>query len=422
TVLSTLPPQCVGAVGSLLREYWAGISGTNITNLTSSPNYPGSPTSSNLITSFQGPTNITNNYGTRVRGYIIAPETGDYVFTLTSDDQSVLYLSPNAEPQHMQAICNVPGWTGETEYTKYPSQTSAPITLIAGRYYYVELLHKEGSGGDHFAVRWQTPSNSTRTIVPGSVLAAWTPCDPSVRLRMNLQGAWNAATAMMNDNLRSLGLVPLAEPYQALGFPQAGPGGESTTAQRLAQTGKNAVVDWVRVELRDKNNPAQVVATRSALLERDGDIVGVDGYPRLIFNVPSDHYYVAVRHRNHLGAMTQLSRALGPQEAGIDFTMASTATYGTEARHALPNGKMALWCGNAMRDALLKYVGSDNDRDPILQSIGGGVPTNYVTGYHMADVTLDGVVRYVGMGNDRDPILQNIGGGVPTVFRAEQLP
>jgi len=40
----------------------------------------------------------------------------------------------------------------------------------------------------------------------------------------------------------------------------------------------------------------------------------------------------------------------------------------------------------------------------------------------MSDVNLDGVVRYVGVNNDRDPILQNVGGTVPTSTRAQQLP
>ena len=421
-VLDHMPPQCPGPAGSLLREFWSGISGSSVGDLINTPNYPNNPSGSSNITQFQGPTNFTNNYGTRVRGWIVAPQTGNYTFTLTSDDASALYLSPNAEPQYMQAICNVPGWTNETEYTKYATQTSASIPMVAGRYYYVELLHKEGSGGDHFAVRWQTPSNSTRTIVPGSALVRWQNCQPSVKLRVNLQGAYDAATGLMRDDLRALSLVPIAEPYQALAFPQVGAGGETTTVGRLAQTGKNAVVDWVRVELRNKNNPSLVLATRSALLERDGDIVGVDGYTRLIFNVPADDYFIAVRHRNHLGVMSQGSVALGASVAGADFTLGSTATWGTDARTAFNNGKSGLWCGNVYRDTRLAYTGEFNDRDPILTLIGGSNPNNTVMGYHLADVTMDGMVRYIGAGNDRDPILVNIGGNVPTLVRTEQLP
>lgn len=423
SVISYLPAQCIGATGSITREYWTGISGTNVTDLTSNPNYPGNPSGITYLTLFQGPTNWSNNYGTRVRGYITAPETGTYIFTLTSDDAGALYLSLNAEPQYKQLICSVPGWTNETEYTKYPSQVSAGITMVAGRQYYVEMLQKEGSGGDHFAVRWQTPSNSTRTIIPGSVLSRWQDCPPSVRIRTLLQGPWDAATGLMRDDLRQASLVPLTEPFTALGFAHAGGGGgEATNAGRLAQTGKNAVVDWVLVELRNKNNPAQILATRSALLECDGDVVGIDGYTRLLFNLTADNYFVAVRHRNHLGAMSLGSFALGPNEIGVDFTQPALATWGTAARCALSASRSGLWSGNAMRDGVLRYVGENNDRDPILLQIGGATPTNTATGYLPTDVNMDGSVRYVGEGNDRDPILFNLGGSVPTNTRTQQLP
>jgi hypothetical protein len=36
-----------------------------------------------------------------------------------------------------------------------------------------------------------------------------------------------------------------------------------------------------------------------------------------------------------------------------------------------------------------------------------------------ADVNMDGVIKYVGVRNDRDPILQNIGGAVPTATRPQ---
>ena len=75
-----------------------------------------------------------------------------------------------------------------------------------------------------------------------------------------------------------------------------------------------------------------------------------------------------------------------------------------------------------MNDAALRYVGSANDRDPILVTVGGSVPTNTAAGYLVTDVNMDGRVLYVGQGNDRDPILSNIGGSVPTNTRAQQLP
>jgi hypothetical protein len=227
----------------------------------------------------------------------------------------------------------------------------------------------------------------------------------------------------MRDDLRAASLVPAQEPFTALGFTHAGGGGgETVSPATLAVTGKNAVVDWVLVELRNKNNPAQVVATRSALLQRDGDIVGTNGHGRLVFNLASDNYYVAVRHRNHLGAMTAVSKLLGRDPLALDLGSASTATYGTDARKAMSDGRQALWMGNVLRDTRIKYTGASNDRDPILVQVGGNIPTAIAHGYYASDVNMDGVVKYTGANNDRDPILQAIGGSVPTVVRTEQLP
>ena len=424
SVITFDPPQCVGASGGVLREFFLGVGGGTVLDLLNYPLYPNSPNGSSVLTSFQGPTNFASgSFGTRVRGYIVPPQTGAYVFTVTSDDASAVYLSLNADPRYKQVICSVPGSTNATEFTKYAVQTSAPITLQAGVHYYVELLHKDLSGTDHFALYWQTPTNSTRTVIPGSALVRWQNCAPSVRARAFLQGPWSNAGSLMKDDLRNASLLPTTEPFTALGFTHVGGGGgETAPASRFTVTGKNAIVDWVLLELRNPITPTQTIATRSALLERDGDIIGTDGNARILFNVPNGNYHVAVRHRNHLGVMTSAALRLDQNETGLDFTLPTTTTFGAAAQASLSNGRRALWSGNVLRDASLRYVGTQNDRDPILQAIGGSVPTNITTGYRQEDVNLDGTVRYIGSANDRDPILQNIGGTVPTNVRSQQLP
>jgi len=422
SVISSVPPQCVGAAGSILREYFANIAGNNISDLVNSSNYSVSLTTVSYPTSFKVSSSTQSNFGTRLRGYIVPPTSGTYTFTSTSDDQSLVYLSPNADPQFKQVICSILGYTGETEYTKYASQTSAPIQLEAGRYYYVEMLQKEGSGGDHMALHWQTPNNSTRAVVPGSVLVRWQDCSPSVRVRMALQGPYDGGTGLMNDDLRIAGYIPTVEPYTALGYQMIGGSGNTVSPATLAVTGINAVVDWVLVELRSAAAPSVIVSTRTALLQRDGDVVGTDGYSRLIFNVVSNNYYVAVRHRNHLSVMTGASVTLNNALAVVDMTSTAQATYGTNAQKIFTNGKRGMWCGNVNSDNRLMYTGSSNDRDLILTRIGGIIPTNTVLGYYREDVNMNGNVRYTGSGNDRDLILLNIGGIVPTSVKMEQLP
>jgi len=242
-----------------------------------------------------------------------------------------------------------------------------------------------------------------------------------------LEGPYNTGTLIMNDGLRSAGLIPLTEPYTSMGFTNAaGGGGETTTAGVLAVTGNDAIVDWVRIELRSAADPSAIVATRQCLVQRDGDVVSAnDGTSPVILNVGSAQYYVAVRHRNHLGVMTGSAMALSSSASAIPFTNPGTATYGTAAQKQVGSVQV-LWAGNALIDSpaprLLKYTNTNNDRDPILTAIGGTVPTNTVTGYLTTDTNLDGTVKYTGTGNDRDIILVNIGGVVPTNTRAEQLP
>ena len=236
-----------------------------------------------------------------------------------------------------------------------------------------------------------------------------------------LEGPYNAGAGSMNDDLRTAGLVPTVEPYSGIGYTHVGGGGETTTPGVLAVTGNNAVVDWVVLELRATGDPSTVVASRSALLQRDGDVVDTDGTSAVLFQVPAGSYHVAVRHRNHLGCMTAGAVALSASSTTIDLRSAATSTFGTQARKTV-GSVQALWAGDVRFNADIKYTGSDNDRDPILQRIGGVVPTNVVSGYHPEDVDLDGNVKYTGSDNDRDPILQNIGGVVPTATRQEQLP
>lgn len=120
--------------------------------------------------------------------------------------------------------------------------------------------------------------------------------------------------------------------------------------------------------------------------------------------------------------MTATAVSLGTVPVLVDFSLASTSTYGTEARKNM-GPVMALWGGNVLRDADLKYTGPVNDRSPILSRIGGVLPTNTVmNAYLIEDANLDGAVKYTGTGNDRGIILSNIGGVVPTNTRVEQLP
>src|SRR5262249_26444048 len=163
--------------GSLLREYWLNIDGNAVSDLTNNPGFPASPTGSSQLCSFETPANWNDSYGQRVRGFITAPATGTFVFWISSDDESQLFLSTDATPANKRLIASVTGWTYPQEWSKLPSQQSAGINLTAGQQYYIEALQKEGFGSDNLAVGWAMPSQSTAgpsQIIPRGVLLPWT--------------------------------------------------------------------------------------------------------------------------------------------------------------------------------------------------------------------------------------------------------
>ena len=243
---------------------------------------------------------------------------------------------------------------------------------------------------------------------------------PKVYLQGSLFGVFSGN--LMRDDLRVKNLIPVQSPYVAWNPITAADNISSNTV--LSVTGANAIVDWVFVELRDAANSTVVVDSRSALLQRDGDIVDVDGVSPITFNtVVPTNYFVAVRHRNHLGVMSQTAIPLTEIVSTIDFRSAATPTYAFTNPPSLPpihqsqvdvvQGK-AMWAGNALYDDQVIYQGSDNDVNVIYQQVIGaagnviGLPFYILPGYYTGDINMDGEVIFQGTTNDVEYIYQNV--------------
>ncbi|MBC8153732.1 MAG: T9SS type A sorting domain-containing protein, partial [Bacteroidetes bacterium] len=168
--LPTLTPTCL-ATGSILHEQWNGVGGNAVSDIPLDT----VPSSSRQLTSFEAPTNVSDNYGARVRGYLCPPQSGGYTFWLASDDDGELFLSDDGDPANKRRIAFIDdGWATPRQWDKYPSQQSAVVQLVAGRRYYVEALHKDSLGGDNLAVGWRvplSPAGAAPVVIPGSVLS-----------------------------------------------------------------------------------------------------------------------------------------------------------------------------------------------------------------------------------------------------------
>ena len=106
-----------------------------------------------------------------IEGYLTAPETGNYTFWLSSDDEGQFFMNTDSSdplnPSKTNLICWVPGYSGTREWDKFPEQQSVPVALEAGKTYYLKILQKEGTGGDYIVLGWQTPSGTTRAADAG---------------------------------------------------------------------------------------------------------------------------------------------------------------------------------------------------------------------------------------------------------------
>jgi hypothetical protein len=155
---------------NLSREYWSNITGSLVSNLTSNSNYPNKPSGTSVLTMLEGPVNAGDNYGARVRGYVLPPSTGNYVFWISADDQAQLYLSTTDQPANKTLIAQVTSATGYHQWTKSSSQQSKVIALTQGKRYYFEVLHKESTGSDNFSVGWKLPSGTLERPIPNGRL------------------------------------------------------------------------------------------------------------------------------------------------------------------------------------------------------------------------------------------------------------
>ncbi len=159
--------------GGILAEVWTGIKGSAITDLTKHARFKHVPNHTQVAKRFELPKSYGDNYGSRLRGFVIPPRTGRYRFYLNSDDQGQLWLSPSADPRSKQLIAKTSAHRTKGDFTSTEEQQSKPVTLRAGRRYYIEALMKEGIGDDHVAVAWKGPGIRKREVIQGKYLRPW---------------------------------------------------------------------------------------------------------------------------------------------------------------------------------------------------------------------------------------------------------
>lgn len=138
-----------------------------------------------------------------------------------------------------------------------------------------------------------------------------------VEIKLFLEGPYSVSTHLMNAALA----VPTASPY-------------SEDARSIASI-PEGIVDWVLVQLRTSPD-GFTVAAKSALLHQNGRVVADDGVtPYFTDRAGIGGRYIAIRHRNHLAAMSASAHALLTTGSSVyDFSAGIGQYYGTDANRA----------------------------------------------------------------------------------------
>jgi hypothetical protein len=185
-----------------------------------------------------------------------------------------------------------------------------------------------------------------------------------------LQGPYiSSAPPYMSTALNSGGHLPQTQPYNGSPWNYT-TGTEAVSTNFFANN--PTIVDWVLVELRDKNNPASILATRAGFLKSDGKVVDIDGVSKLGFDITPDAYYITVKHRNHLAVMcSDSARAFfsAPSVTAYDFTDNQSKAYtppsGPAPMATLSGGKFGMYGGDCDGSGFIDvddFTGPDNER------------------------------------------------------------
>jgi hypothetical protein len=231
---------------------------------------------------------------------------------------------------------------------------------------------------------------STTGITASEFNQEWKLADPKYTFNVTaqLRGPWNNTD--MNTTLNTAALIPNAQPYNTTPFLYTG-------TENQAVPNAN-VVDWVLVEHRKPLSGLATDATSATIsgrqagyLLKTGQVVGLDGVTPITFDITKQGpSYIIVRHRNHLGVM---SNTIASNAAGTftnDFSILANS-YKPAGAPSDPvvllaggAGKYGLWAGDANKSGVVNAT----DVNAIKAAIAA-----LATGYLFTDVNLSNSIN-----------------------------
>lgn len=205
---------------------------------------------------------------------------------------------------------------------------------------------------DKSYIEFSAPSVAGMTAIANAGCPAWT--GPPVGTN-NPSTSFSGAVAMqgyqqsgaMSTAIVDNGLLPVSQPFDQAPFNYDG-------TETLTSLPNNSV-DWVLVELRDANDESVNVATRAAIVDKNGNLRDTDGSYNVSFeNVPDGDYYVVVHHAGHVSIMSANTVSL-PNSSPYNFKLSNNMVKGNE-QMVLSNGAYAMRAGDYDNNKTINFT------------------------------------------------------------------
>ena len=208
-------------------------------------------------------------------------------------------------------------------------------------------------------------ASSVASQTPSSTSSVATAQNGTLKVKVNLQGAYNRDTGLMRTDLRNKNLINSDNPYDDI---------TPADPNSLPPLPSNAV-DWVNISLR-KDGVSVISSDNGAVLLADGT--------GIMRNLAPGKYQVTMRHRNHLAITTNTDvDVVAGQTTDLDFTTNQNVKGGNQA--LLMTGVFGMKMGNANGSTAI------NSLDRILVRISPD-RTNV---YSPLDINMDGNISSI---------------------------
>jgi len=158
--------------GYVKRDLWENTTTTTLNDAVLFAQGGAAPTATTFIEKLDFVGGTIDGYVDKFSTWIVPPVSGNYVFYISSDDESGMWIVDDANDLSIVNItdtpplCTVPsGWKDYGDYTSSPEQISDPVALQAGVPIKVVVIHRDGTGGDYVTLAWTLPGSTTIDVI-----------------------------------------------------------------------------------------------------------------------------------------------------------------------------------------------------------------------------------------------------------------